>query len=295
MTPGPPPPDEGAGGIPAAAVERLRTLRERGGGFFTSDLTTREFLLVRQAGFTPLTQVMGSCFYAVGWQYLPMGGTWAYPDGGTVELDVQSEAWNEARRLALARLSQEAELAGADAVLGVRIVRGAYDWAQGLIEFAATGTAVVSDEYDLGDEVFLSTLSGQEFASLCRNGWMPVGIAAGSTVAYVVGGMQTVQALSSFGSRWQNQELTELTRGLYAARELAMRHVVRQGHELEAAGIVGMRIEQHHEPREIDQQGYKRLDLIVTMHVMGTAVTAIEEPEEEPDTFLALALNEEAR
>ena len=93
---------------------------------------------------------------------------------------------------------------------------------------------------------------------------MPVGIAAGSTVAYVVGGFQTMQALSGYGSRWQNQELTELTRGLYDARQLVMRRVERQARALEAAGIVAVQIDQHQQPREFDQQGAKRLDLIVT-------------------------------
>jgi uncharacterized protein YbjQ (UPF0145 family) len=284
-----------AGGLPLAARERLGQLREGKGGFFTSDLTTNEFLLVRRAGFRPLTQVMGSCFYNVGWQSMPLGATWGYPSGGTVELEVQSQAWNEARRLAFSRLAQEAKLAGADAVLGVRISRGHYDWARGLIEFAAVGTAVVSERFELGDGVFLSSLSGQQFASLVASGWMPIGITAGSTVTYVVGGTQTLQALSGYGSRWQNQELTELTEGLYAARQLAMRHVERQAAELQAAGLVGMQIEQQHHAREIDQQGFKRLDLIVTMHLIGTAVTPIDTTTEPPQTALALALNEESR
>jgi uncharacterized protein YbjQ (UPF0145 family) len=284
-----------AGGIPLAAQERLTKLREGGREFFTSDLTTNEFLLVREAGFRPLTQVMGSCFYSVGWQNIPIGGTWGYSPGGTFELEVQSEAWNEARRLALSRLGQEAKLAGANAVLGVRITRGTYDWAQGLIEFAAVGTAVVADGYKFGEEIFLSSLSGQQFASLVRSGWMPIGITAGSTVTYVMGGMQTMQAMSGFTARMQNRELTELTQGVYAARQLTMRHVERQARELEAAGIVGVQIEQHQHPREIDQQGYKRLDLIVTMHAIGTAITAIGEPDEPPPTYMALALNEESR
>jgi uncharacterized protein YbjQ (UPF0145 family) len=285
-----------AGGIPLAARERLTRLGLKGEAAFSSDLTTNEFLLIREAGFRPLTQVMGSCFYNVGWQYMPVGGGgWGYQAGGTVELDVQSEAWNEARQRALARLALEAKLAGADAVLGVRITRGSYDWAKGLIEFAAVGTAVVSDRFELGPEPLLSSLSGQEFASLARSGWLPVGIVAGSTVAYTVGGGQTVQALSGYGARWQNQELTELSQGVYAARRLAMRHVEQQARELEAAGIVGMSIEQQHHPREFEQQGYKRLDLIVTMHVIGTAVVEIEEPDAPPPTYIALALNEESR
>ena len=39
-----------AGGIPLAATERLTKLREGGSNFFTSDLTTNEFLLVRAGG-----------------------------------------------------------------------------------------------------------------------------------------------------------------------------------------------------------------------------------------------------
>lgn len=283
-----------AGGIPLAAQERLTKLREGGSGFFTSDLTTNEFLLIRQAGFRPVTQVMGSCFYNVGWQNIPLGG-WGYSGGGTFEMEVQSKAWNEARRLAFSRLEQEAKHAGADAVLGVRITRGSYDWAQGLIEFAAVGTAVISEGFEFGDEIFLSSLSGQQFASLVRSGWMPIGITAGSTVSYVMGGFQTMRAMSGFSARMQNQELTELTQGVYAARQLTMRHIERQARELEAAGIVGMQIEQHQHPREIDQQGYKRLDLIVTMHAIGTAVAQIDEPDEPPPTYIALALNEESR
>lgn len=283
-----------AGGIPVAATERLTKLREGGSSFFTSDLTTNEFLLIRQAGFRPVTQVMGSCFYNVGWQGVPMGG-WGYSAGGTFELEVQSEAWNEARRLAFSRLEQEAKLAGADAVLGVRITRGTYDWAQGLIEFAAVGTAVVSEGFEFGDEIFLSSLSGQQFASLVRSGWMPIGITAGSTVSYVMGGAQTMRAMTGFSARMQNQELAELSQGVYAARQLTMRHVERQARELEAAGIVGMQIEQHQHAREIDQQGYKRLDLIVTMHAIGTAVAQIDEPGEPPPTYIALRLNEETR
>jgi uncharacterized protein YbjQ (UPF0145 family) len=74
-----------------------------------------------------------------------------------------------------------------------------------------------------------------------------------------------------------------------------MRRVERQGHELHAAGIVGMQIEQHQHEREVDQNGYKRLDLIVTMHAIGTAVAQIDDPDEPPPTYLALALNEESR
>jgi len=34
---------------------------------FSSALSVAEAFVVREAGFTPIAQVMGSCFYQVGW------------------------------------------------------------------------------------------------------------------------------------------------------------------------------------------------------------------------------------
>jgi uncharacterized protein YbjQ (UPF0145 family) len=304
-------------GIPQAARERLEEVRESGGSFFTSDLTTNEFLLIRQAGFRPLTQVMGSCFYHVGWQgmpYLPgyqtqnpgwaqqgpFGGGSGYGpgygqgmwrEGQTFELETTSEAWNEARRLALERLSEEAQLAGADAVVGVRLQRGAYEWASGLIEFVATGTAVASERFDLGEETVLSNLSGQEFAQLFRHGWWPVGLVAGTTVCYALTGWKQRQGMTFFGSRWQNQELTDFTRGLYDARTQAMIRLQRQAHELGSDGVVGVRIDQEHHEHEANDT----TNLVITMHVLGTAIVELRSDAEPPPVYVALPLNEEKR
>jgi uncharacterized protein YbjQ (UPF0145 family) len=290
-------------GIPQAARERLEAVRQSGGSFFTSDLTTNEFLLVRQAGFRPLTQVMGSCFYHVGWQgmpYLPgyQGGSGAWGPGAstwqqgqTFELETTSEAWNEARRLALERLSEEARLAGADAVVGVRLQRGAYDWSAGLIEFVATGTAVASERFDLGKETVLSNLSGQEFAQLFRHGWWPVGLVAGTTVCYALTGWKQRQGMTFFGGRFQNQELTDFTRGRYDARTQAMLRLQRQAHELESDGVVGVRIDQEHHEHEANDT----TNLVITMHVLGTAIVELRSGAEPPPVYIALPLNEEKR
>ena len=258
-----------AGGIPPIAAERLRALAASEGRFFTSDLSTSEFLLVRQAGFRPLTQVMGSCFYNVGWQSLPYAGGWGYGASQSYELDVQTEAWNEARRLAISRLAQEATLAGADAVLGVSITRGNYDWAQGLIEFVAVGTAVACDAYELGDEIVLSSLSGQEITSLVRSGWMPVGVVAGSTVVYVLGGYQTMQAMSGYGAQWRNTELRELSLGLAGARRAAMRRVERQAHAAQRWRHRRARDGPAPAAARDRPAGPQRLDLIVTFMCSG--------------------------
>src|ERR1700723_2323466 len=96
------------------------------------------------------------------------------------EVRLLSDAYNECRRLALARLLEEAQSCGADAVLGLRIEQGAHDWAPGAIEFIALGTAArLPPKLRAPDGgAVLSDLSGQQFVQLCEAGVRPVGIAA---------------------------------------------------------------------------------------------------------------------
>ncbi|HEY6963460.1 MAG TPA: heavy metal-binding domain-containing protein [Gaiellaceae bacterium] len=277
-----------AGGLPLAAQERLAELRRRGGAFFTSDLSVNEFLLAREAGFEPVTQVMGSSVYHVGWQQMPWASTWTYGDGGTAELGVLTDAWNEARRLAVGRLEEEARLAGADAVVGVRLDRSRGAWLEELVEFKAFGTAARSTRYDLGDGPVVSNLSGQEFAKLFAHGFWPVGLVADTSVTYVVSSWSTQRAQTGLFAQLRNQELTDYTQGLYAARANAMRRLERQAHELHADGIVGVQFEQHQEEREVDQNG-KRTDLVVTVHVIGTAIVELAAAE-PPPTYIAYGL-----
>ena len=99
-----------AGGIPPAASERLRATRRAAVAFSPLISVHRGVPARPPVGLPAADPGDGSCFYTVGWQATPIGGGWGYYGGsGTVELDVQSEAWNEARRLALDRLAQEAQ------------------------------------------------------------------------------------------------------------------------------------------------------------------------------------------
>lgn len=281
-----------AGGLPVAAQERLEELRKHEGRFFSSDLSVNEFLLARHGGFRALTQVMGSSVYHVGWQYMPYANNWSFSQGGVTELDTQTEAWNDARRLALGRLGEEARRAGADAVVGVRLSRAEFDWSQGLIEFASFGTAVRSEKFELEDTPVLSNLSGQDFAKLFANGYWPVGLVAATTVVYIVASWATRNAQQGWQARWRNQELTDYTEGLYHARALAMRRAQQQAHEVGAHGLVGVQIEQHQHEREVDQNG-KRTDLIVEFHVLGTAIVELTPDGEPPPTYIAVDIGKE--
>jgi uncharacterized protein YbjQ (UPF0145 family) len=259
-----------AGGLPLAAEERLRQLASAHGkqALFSSDLSVQEFTLLAGYGVTPLTQVMGSSIYNVGWQPI-------YYNVPT-EVRILSDAYNESRRLALGRLLEEAQLAAADAVVGVKIVEGSHDWAPRSIEFIAVGTAVrlaQNMRHPEGGTV-LTDLTGQEFVQLCRVGVRPVGIAAHTSVQYVPASWQTQRATSGGwgGASWVNQELGDFTAGVYAARERAVGAAARQARELGADGLVGVQISEHSRTHSVKRGMIDCEDLEVTFHVMGTAV-----------------------
>jgi uncharacterized protein YbjQ (UPF0145 family) len=259
-----------AGGLPLAAEARLRELAASEGkpGLFTSDLSVHEFTLLAGYGVRPITQVMGSSIYNVGWQPV-------YYNVPT-EVTVLSGAFNHCRGLAFKRLVEEAQLARADAVVGVRILQGAHDWAARSIEFVAVGTAVRLPPHMHHPEghTVLTDLSGQEFVLLCKAGVRPMGIAAHTSVHYVPASWQTQQAtVGGFGgSSWANQELRDFTQGVYDAREKAVGTVVYQAEKLGADGIVGVQIDEHARTHSVKRNMVDCEDLEVTFHVMGTAI-----------------------
>lgn len=261
------------GGIPLHAQRRLDDLRQREGKFFTSDLSVNEFLLARQAGLRPLSQVMGSSVYHVGWQVMP--GQYSYYSTSQ-ELSVLTTAMNSARLNALGRLSREAQRVGADAVIGVHVTRGRYDWASNLLEFNTVGTAVRVEGAPGATRPALTNLSGQDFWKLFRSGYWPTGVVASSTVYYVVASWQSQMANNSLWGRWANMELQDFTRGLYTARHIAMSQIREQAASLGGSGVVGMQIEQSEEEHEVklgnDQE---RTDMIFTFHTIGTAISEI--------------------
>ncbi len=259
------------GGIPLSAERRLEELRSSSSALFTSDLGVGDFALARLEGLRPLSQVMGSSIYKVGWQQMPWGGGWL-SQGLSQELRVLSEAWNEARRRALARLDEEARRAGADAVVGVHMRRGRHDWAADAVEIVALGTAVKLPGADPSDAPVLTDLSVEDFWKLRRAGVAPLGVVAATSVFYITASWRT-QRLTSGWQRFQpNQEIGDFTQGVYDARESALRHLTNQAEALRAGGVVGVEIDQSTEIHRVEQNNNEREDLIVTFHVVGTAI-----------------------
>jgi uncharacterized protein YbjQ (UPF0145 family) len=270
------------GGLPTSAEKRLR---ESVAGPFTTELSVNEFALAGPAGVHPLVQVMGSSVYHVGWQRKP--GGWS-SQAGSQELTVLSEAWNEARRLAFGRLGREAELVGAQAVVGMQLRSGEHDWLAGAIEYVAFGTAVRVDGDESATSV-LTDLSLQEYWQLRRAGYRPAGLCGATGVFYVVSSWAQQRSQMGWGS-WANQELGDFTQGLYDAREVTIGRITRQAQTGGAVGLVGVSLSYDVQEVEVDRGSGHRTDLMVTMHALGTAV-AEDEPVREPPPRLALDLS----
>lgn len=256
------------GGIPLGAERRLRELGEHGGAF-TSDLSVADFALCHQLGLKPVSQVMGSSIYQVGYQNTPwpssMGGGYMF------EMQALSQGWNEVRERALHRLALEAGHVGADAVIGVDLQTGAHDWAENSIEYVVIGTAVRHSKGTTSGRggPVLTELSVADYAKLLSAGVEPLGIVAWSSV-FFVGASYSTQRLGGMNFI-QNQELPEFTQGIYGAREIAVGRVTEQAARLDASGVIGVRIA--HGIRQVSLGGaYARSGLMVTFHVIGTAI-----------------------
>lgn len=283
-----------SGQLPLGAERRLDRLREEG-GLFTSDLSIPEFSLARQSGLQPLTQVMGSCVYQVGWQY----ASEAINSWGRVvfqEMEAITEAWNEARRRALSRIRKEALLAQADAVVGVRFQTGRYDWAADSVELMVFGTAVRDPASSRNGDALLSDLSMQDYWKLRQAGVEPCGLVAATACFFVVRGAwsRQMQALT-FNV---NQEETEYTEGVYQARETALDRVTDQIRSAGGDGVVGMQISHtiSRQDLKVSRGGSAVSGLVATFHAVGTAVRMPRDVAvHPPETTIPLSLTKERR
>ena len=261
-----------AGGLPLQAQRRLNEEMQAGHPLFTSDLSTNEFSLIRNQGYTALSQVMGSSIYHVGWQSV-RNYSW---NTRSFELTTVSNAHQHAAQLALGRLEQEAALLKAHGVIGVRLTTKDYEWGQNLLEYTAIGTAIRLKDTPLPPRPFLSDLSGQEFWTLLQAGYYPDGVVTGYCSYYVSLGSRATQQLNSwFSGGWANQEVIPFSQALYTARSIAMSRLLSMSQRLNAQGIVGMHIGCQRKLIEHEANNTRYLDFSVQFSAIGTAITAL--------------------
>src|ERR1700680_1437686 len=249
-------------GVPEAGRARLQQNRA---GLFTSDLSINEFLLVRQAGFTPLGLVIGSSIYHIGVQIA------GYRQNQ--ELTVLSQAMYEARELAMTRMEEEADQLGADGIVGVRLDIGRYEWGADMAEFIAIGTAIKHKGGKVhrapNGRPFPSDLSGQAFWTLMQTGKRPVGLVMGNCV-YHVAHRGMLQSMRQTG---QNVALEQYTQALYDARELAMERMQKEAEAI-GDGVLGI-VEV-----KLNENNHGWGSHVIEFFALGTAVVPNEHADE---------------
>lgn len=263
--------------LPSHARERLTIMRgdAKHHALFTSDLSINEFLLVREAGFDPVGLVVGSSIYHIGYQM----AAWTQNQ----EMTVLTQAMYHARELAMTRMEEEANALQADGIVGVRLEVTRHEWGESLAEFVAIGTAIRARDgksyRNAKNMPFTSDLSGQDFWTLLRAGYRPVGMVMGNCVYHVAR-----QGMGQwFKQMGQNTEMTNYTQGLYDARELAMERMQTEAMDLAAQGVVGTQIREHN-------HGWG--SHVIEFFAVGTAVIPISDTHEVPAPSLTLLLND---
>ncbi|MGA8352914.1 MAG: heavy metal-binding domain-containing protein [Solirubrobacteraceae bacterium] len=110
---------------------------------FTSDLSGQDFWTLLRTGHRPVGMVMGSCVYHVARRGMmqSLGQT-----GRNVELSNFTQAFYDARELAMERMQNEAQELKARGIVGVDLQEKSHGWGSHTIEFFSIGTAIVETE-----------------------------------------------------------------------------------------------------------------------------------------------------
>ncbi len=234
---------------PKIGTQRLKLQSSVSNKFFTSDLSSNEYLLASETGFEPIGVVMGTCFYKVGFY-----GYFRGYQKHTGELEALTQAQLAARELAVQRMQEEAAMLGACGIIGVRLQQSRQHWGIGTVEFTAIGTAIrlplrsLSASFN-ASKPFTSDLSGQEFWQLYQAGYLPKGLVFGACSYYVHSNRQTRSLMNKswwnqrYRNARQNQEMIQFSEGFQASRDLAVARLSSNIEKLGATRAVGMHIQ----------------------------------------------------
>jgi uncharacterized protein YbjQ (UPF0145 family) len=168
-----------------------------------------------------------------------------------------------------------------------------YALGQNVAEFVAIGTAVRHREGEhyrnKHGKPFQSDLDGQDFWTLIRCGFRPVGFVMGNCVYYVPPNLLQARQTESC-------ELTSYTHALYDARELAIERLQDEAEALDATGIVGVTVAEREHSWRMNPYNVGNAALttgeVIELFVVGTAVVPMSAGAGLTRPMLVLSAND---
>ncbi len=194
----------------------------------TSDLSIDEEFALHSIGWEPIQLVCGVSLYSV-----PMG-VWNWGQG---EITYASTAYAQAFAAATERIHRECTKVGGRGVVGVHVDATVH---RHHVDVALVGTAVrkIGSKGLSADQIFVSDLSGRDFALLHAAGWEPLGLAVGASFVYA----PRRSAGVAIKQKSQNVELTNFTEAMYSARESAMERMQHAAMGMDGTGVVEVKV-----------------------------------------------------
>lgn len=113
--------------------------RRPDGRAFSSHLSGQDLFKLSQAGYAPVAFTLGNCVYHVAVQGFMQT---LKQMGRNVEMPQWTQAYYEARELAMTRMQSEAERDGGTGIVGVQFSVSEWVWGPHTLEFFVIGTAV---------------------------------------------------------------------------------------------------------------------------------------------------------
>ena len=274
------------GGIPLGAEQRLKAIAAADSPVFSSDLSAKEYAVAQASGLTPIAQIMGSSVVQHGWQNYGLLLRRRDPGGA-----VPRAPWNLSRQRSFDRLRQEAQFAGADAVIGIEMAAKGFSTTPGNVEYVVFGTAVRETGVARGGSP--ETTDVRALRSGCLQAAPHRSRDVGRDRTHLRGQRGAQHAGQSDDGLLVGQPGDDRGHpGVYAARRLAMDEVVRQASAAGANDMVISTLTHTIDHREYESAGFRRHFFIVSMHVLGTAIAlGAHEPHPAPLGTPVMSIN----
>jgi uncharacterized protein YbjQ (UPF0145 family) len=200
--------------------------------FFSAAVSGTELYCHLDAGYIPVSFVMGNVAYALGIGRGVTGGLRTLARG---EVKEYSDLYNDIRHLALHRLEEEARQLGANAVVDVRTEL--MPFMPGIVELVMTGTASHHAGFKSG-AIVTSELRGDELWSLAQMGYVPLKLVMATSVC----SLGIAAGIGTFFQSISRGELPELTQLVYEARERCLERLRHEGQAIGAERVMGNRL-----------------------------------------------------